>query len=83
MAIVQTSIFLIMERFPAYKDTILRLLKDNEPFKIVSEDYRRCAQALKHWEQSKTREAPERVNEYKELLKNLEEEILGHLKRVN
>lgn len=71
-----------MERFPEYKDKIPSLLRENEPFNVMCDDYRICALALKYWTQSNTKEAHNRIKEYKELLENLEEEILDHLNSV-
>jgi len=80
MPVIQTSIFTIFERFPDRKDIIRRLFKESENFKAVCEDYRKCSEALHHWDRSDSEEAPLRRAEYSALLKELEAELLQCLK---
>ena len=65
----------IRKRFPDKKQSIDRLMAENPEFLAVCEDYDVCIEALQHWEQSKEPEAKTRVNEYRTLIKELEEEI--------
>ncbi|MCP4196981.1 MAG: hypothetical protein GY762_07490, partial [Proteobacteria bacterium] len=55
------------------------LFKNNESFKTLCKDYRRCTEALQHWNQSLDEDAPARVREYEALLQELEEEILQNV----
>ena len=73
MTVIQPSIF---ERYPERMEEIKALFKNNESFKTLCEDYRRCAEALQHWNQSLDEDAPVRVQEYEALLRELEEETL-------
>ena len=80
MPVVQTSLSIVLAKFPDHHETIKRLFKENENFQSLCEDYRRCAEALKYWNQSASEEAPARREEYKTLLQGLSEEILQNLK---
>ena len=79
MPVIQTSVFPVLKRFPDRKDTVKQLFKENENFQSVCEDYRRCAEALRHWNESTSEEAPARREEYAALLRDLEAEILQNL----
>jgi hypothetical protein len=79
MTVIQTSVFPVLKRFPDRKDTVKQLFKENETFQSVCEDYRRCAEALRHWNESASEEAPVRREEYATLLRDLEAEILQSL----
>ena len=75
MTVIQPSLFIIFERFPEQKETIKALFKKNESFKTLCEDYHRCAEALRYWNQSLDEDALLRMREYEALLQDLEEEI--------
>jgi hypothetical protein len=72
MTAIQTSLFILFERFPERIELIKALYENNESFKTLCEDYRRCAEALQHWKQSLDEDAPARVLEYENLLRELE-----------
>jgi hypothetical protein len=76
MPVIQTSIFTVIERFPDYKDSILQFFRENQNFQTICDDYRICAESLKRWNQSTSKEAPSRRKEYADLLQELEAEIL-------
>jgi len=69
----------IIEKFPKKSHDIARLLEKDPEFLALSEDYDVCIKALQHWEQSKEPEAKTRVNEYRTLVRDLEEEIVQAL----
>lgn len=75
MTVIQPSLFILLERFPERKETIVALFKNNESFRTLCEDYRQCGEALQHWIQSLDEDAPVRMQEYEALLQDLEEEI--------
>lgn len=79
MTVIHFSLFSILERFPERMEEIKALFKNNESFKTLCEDYRRCAEALQHWNQSLDEDAPLRRHEYRALLRELEEEILQNV----
>jgi hypothetical protein len=79
MTVIQPSLFSLFERFPERKETIRARFQNNESFKTLCEDYRRCAEALQRWKQSLNEDAPARVREYEALLRELEEEILQNV----
>jgi hypothetical protein len=76
MTVIQPSLYMLFDRFPERKETIKALFKNNESFKTLCEDYRRCAEVLQHWNQSLDEDAAARMREYEALLRDLEEEIL-------
>jgi len=79
MSIIRTSLLAVMERFPRHKAAVRRLFKGNESFQTLCEDYRKCAEALRHWNQSAAKEAVVRREEYTALLRDLEAEIKDNL----
>ena len=70
----------IFAQFPDRKDTVKHLFRESETFQSVCEDYRRCAEAMQHWNQSASVETPARREEYAALLRDLELETLQDLK---
>ena len=79
MSIIQTSVFSVVKRFPDRKDTVIRLFNKSENFQSMCEDYRRCAEALQHWNESASDEGPARREDYAALLRDLEAKILQSL----
>ena len=75
MSVIQQSLLTICDRFPDRVETIKALFNNDESFQTVCDDYRRCAGALQHWNQSLDENAPMRVEEYEALLRELEEEV--------
>ena len=71
--------FHILEKFPEKSQAIAHLLEEDSEFLAMCEDYDVCIVALQHWEQSKEPEAKTRVNEYRELIEKLEEEVIQFL----
>lgn len=82
MTVLKTSVFSVVKRFPDRTDAVKRLFKKSETFQTVCEDYRKCAEALRHWNESVSEEAPARREEYATLLQDLEAEILQSLDGV-
>jgi hypothetical protein len=79
MTVIQPSFFSLFERFPEQMETIKALFKKNKTFKTLCDDYLRCAEALRYWNQSLDEDAPVRIHEYQALLRELEEEILQNI----
>jgi len=69
----------ILERFPEMKLHIELLIEEDSDFLALCEDYQVCIEALQHWEQSTEPEAKTRVNEYRILVTDIEEEIVQAL----
>ena len=69
----------VLEQFAEMKDSIQLLIKEDPEFLNLCEDYDTCVEALQHWEQAQEPEAKTRVNEYRALCKELEEEIRAEL----
>jgi len=79
MPVIQTALSVVLERFPDHGGKVKRLFRENESFRTASEDYRKCVEALQHWNESGLDEAPARQEEYATLLRDLEAEILEYL----
>ena len=76
MAVIHSSLLYVLNRFPSRKDAICRFFRENEEFQIICDDYWRCLDAIKRWDQSQSQEASARRREYVDLLQELEMEIL-------
>ncbi len=73
----------IRKRFQDKSETIALLMTKDPDFRAICEDYRDCIHALRHWDQSKEPEAETRVNEYRTLIGELEDEIVEALATVS
>ena len=69
----------ILEKFREDSPAVIHLMEEDGEFLALCEDYDACVNALRHWEQSKAPEAETRVNEYRTLTRELEEEIRAAL----
>jgi len=58
-------------------------MAEDPEFLALCEDCDACANALRYWTQSKEPEAKTRVNEYRALVRDLEEEIAQALTRTS
>ena len=79
MTVIQKGLFPVMERFPNHKDTVKQLFRESETFRAMCEDYVRCDEALRYWNQVESEEASTCREEYATLLQDLEAEILQSL----
>ena len=68
----------LARRFPQHASTIRRLQARDPDFRSICDDYGEAQRALKHWEAA-GQAAPGRVEEYREMLKELEAEVLAIL----
>lgn len=69
----------IRERFPDKKQSIDRLMAEDPEFLALCEDYDICINALQYWSKSTEPEAENRVNEYRTLAQELEEDVVEAL----
>ena len=83
MPVIQTSLFSVIKRFPDRQNIVKRLFRESENFQDVCEDYRKCSEALHHWDRSDSEESSVRRAEYSALLQELEAEILQCLTEPN
>ena len=72
----------IRERFPDKKQSINRLLAEDPELVDLCEDYDLCVNALQHWSKSEDPEAETRVNEYRTIAQELEEEVVEALRAL-
>jgi hypothetical protein len=66
----------VLERFPDHWQEITVLLRTSDAFGSLCEDYAAAVTALRAWEISTDPKGPARVTEYRELVAELEVEIL-------
>lgn len=69
----------VLERFPDHWQEITELLRTSDAFGFLCEDYAVAVTALRAWEVSADPKAPVREAEYRNLVAELEAEILGQL----
>lgn len=79
MAVIHPSIFEIIQKFPEQRDHIISLYNNSHTFRSMSEDFRKCKDAYKHWSQSDSEISRQRSEEYRELLDNLGSEISQYI----
>lgn len=79
MPFIHPSIFQVMKRFPEQRENVLHLFNEDKTFQSICEDYKKCGEALLHWNQLDSDEAEKRRTEYRELQGSLESEILLYL----
>ena len=82
MPIVQTGISIVLEKFPDHTDKVKRLFRQDRTFQEQCEDYRECCKALEYWNRSDKPNGLSRKQEYEEILKELEREILQSLNEL-
>jgi hypothetical protein len=64
----------LVSRFPQHELVIHRLWARDGEFRVVCGDYEAALAALRHWESLEP--APARAREYRELVTELEDEIM-------
>jgi hypothetical protein len=52
MTVIQSNLFYVIKRFRDSGDSIKTLYRTNESFKTICDDYRQCAEAVDHWNDS-------------------------------
>ena len=73
----------ILDRLPEKSHMINSLMAKDPEFASLCEDYNDCAYALRYWRRSKAPEAETRVNEYRILVEELEQEMHQALEAFN
>jgi hypothetical protein len=66
----------IREQFSDKKPSIDLLMAEDPEFLALCEDYDACVDALRYWAKSEAPEAKNRANEYRTLVRELQEEII-------
>ncbi len=72
-----------MERFPDLAQAIKLYCADNRFFRGLCEDYGEAVEVLHGWEQANGTSPSERISTCRELVADLEQEILTELERWN
>ena len=72
----------IRERFPDKTHTIDLLIANDPEFLDLCEDHDACVDALRYWAKSEKSEAETRVDEYRTLVRELQEEIAQALEAM-
>lgn len=73
---VKNKLLHIKEQFPDQNHAIDLLMAEDPEFLSLCEDHDDCVNALRYWTRSKEPEAKTRINEYRVLVRDLEEEIV-------
>jgi hypothetical protein len=71
----------LARRFPQHASTIHRLQARDPDFRSICDDYGAAQRALEHWEAA-CQAAPERAAEFRQILEELEGEILAILEAL-
>jgi hypothetical protein len=71
----------VIRRFPEHELAIERLVRKNEGFRSMCEDYAVGLEALRRWERASDSKRVVRIAELRESLAELEEEVLEALER--
>jgi hypothetical protein len=83
MNVIHPGLFNVITRYPAQKQAVIDMFKQNRTFRAVCMDYQDCAQALRYWRRSSEKDASKRESEYQSLLLELEEEIFRYLEHTS
>jgi hypothetical protein len=75
-AMVPPGLLAVCNRFPDRTDTTRQLFTENESFRTLCNDYRKCGTALRYWNRSDTESSDNRRLEYETVQRELEEEIV-------
>ena len=68
--------FKILDRFPEKSEILIALMARNSNFLGMCEDHEECMKALRYWARSNEPYADGRVQEYCDLVRQLEDEII-------
>lgn len=79
MSVIHHSLFLVIQRFPSDKKSLILLYQYSKPFQTLCDDYRKCVEAIDYWSKCENKKACELVNEYGKLKNSLEDEIKERL----
>jgi hypothetical protein len=69
----------LIESLPEYSEVIERAYVESTQFGSMCCDFQRCFNALAHWNEAASGDAPIHRKEYEDLLHELKQEILGWL----
>ena len=70
----------VLKRFSGQKDTLVRLMIEDSEFYQLCQDYEDCVNASQYWSASNEPVSKARLDEYRALDSELEEEILQAMK---
>ncbi len=71
----------LASRFPRHELVMRRLHAHDQAFRAICEDYYEAMQALRHWQSAGT-SSGDRVEQYREMLNDLESEVLRIIEGV-
>ena len=76
---MDSTLQLMVLRFPAFRTLILEQFPKNARLRALCADYSEALAAYTAWESASTPEAGERASDYRRLVAELEQELLGEL----
>ena len=71
----------VIQRFPEHELAIERLVRTSESFRSMCDDYAVGIEALRHWERTADLKRAVRIAELRDVLAELEEEMLEVLRQ--
>lgn len=72
----------ILNRFSNQRDRLVLLMAENLDFYSLCQDYEACVYALEHWARSDEPEAKIRIDEYRTLVRELEDEVAHKIRSL-
>ena len=73
----------VLERFDHKKDSVWKLLSEDETFRSICEDYGKCIEARQYWHRFNDADSEAKIADYEYLLEQLEGEIQQRLNVCN
>ncbi len=67
---------IIQKDFPEYCQKIVRLSSDDDDLISIVDDYCACHKGITFWKNSNSEESQERIGEYRDIRKELSQEII-------
>ena len=69
----------VLERYPEASHEIRARAISDPGFRSTCEDYGKCVQALEHWRQTRDSQSRSKADEYRDLCRRIEAEIVEAL----
>ena len=72
----------VLARFDHKKDSVWKLLSEDEAFRSICDDYGKCIEARQYWRRFNDADSKAKIADYEYLLEQLEGEIQQRLEAV-
>ncbi|HYG89453.1 MAG TPA: hypothetical protein VD978_24720 [Azospirillum sp.] len=81
--LMDSTVQLIIARFPAFKDLVVEQFAENARFRSLCNDYAEALAAQTAWEKISTPQASLYVRDYRRLVAELERDLLRELLEID